>query len=99
METSEISIRWENESGFICSEEIKETSVVVLKKEAHSERMKQIAHIQDVIASKEYNDTISTCGKEFEEKRKEFLGLLETQPGFLQSSFLSLHRKLCQKYK
>ena len=63
------------------------------------ERVRQIQEIQEVITSEIYTNTITSFMNEFEERRKEFLTLLENQPGFLQSSFLSLHRKLKQKYK
>ena len=80
-------------------EEVAEKPLALLKQEVEGERRKQIQHMQEVVASREYEQVIATCSKEFEEKRREFLSLLENQPGFLQSSFLSLHRKLCQQYK
>lgn len=52
----------------------------------------------EILSTEEYKQTIISFTKEFEVKRKEFLELLENQPGFLQSSFLGLHRKLKQQY-
>ena len=60
--------------------------------------MKNMNHMMEILSTEEYQQTIVTLTKEFEEKRKEFLELLENQPGFLQSSFLGLHRKLKQQY-
>lgn len=60
--------------------------------------MKNMNHMMEILSTEEYQQTIVTFTKEFEVKRKEFLELLENQPGFLQSSFLGLHRKLKQQY-
>ena len=60
--------------------------------------MKNMNHMMEILSKEEYQQTIVTLTKEFEVKRKEFLELLENQPGFLQSSFLGLHRKLKQQY-
>ena len=55
-------------------------------------------YMMEILSAEEYKQTIISFTKEFEVKRKEFLELLENQPGFLQSSFLGLHRKLKQQY-
>ena len=55
-------------------------------------------YMMEILSTEEYKQTIISFTKEFEVKRKEFLELLENQPGFLQSSFLGLHRKLKQQY-
>ena len=60
--------------------------------------MKNMNHMMEILSTEEYKQTIISFTKEFEVKRKEFLELLENQPGFLQSSFLGLHRKLKQQY-
>ena len=60
--------------------------------------MKNMNHMMEILSKEEYQQTIVMFTKEFEVQRKEFLELLENQPGFLQSSFLGLHRKLKQQY-
>ena len=70
----------------------------MIQKEVTVEHMKNMNHMMEILSKEEYQQTIVTLTKEFEVKRKEFLELLENQPGFLQSSFLGLHRKLKQQY-
>lgn len=60
--------------------------------------MKNMNHMMEILSKEDYQQKIVTLTKEFEVQRKEFLELLENQPGFLQSSFLGLHRKLKQQY-
>lgn len=71
----------------------------MINQDIRSERRKQINRVQEVVTSQEYQQSIHAFSEDFEVKRKEFLTLLENQPGFLQSSFLGLHRKLRQKYQ
>lgn len=80
------------------SEEIVEKSLVIIQNEANIERKTQLDRIQDIITSEQYMSAIEKMTEDFESKRVSFLGLLENQPGFLQSSFLALHRKLRRKY-
>lgn len=81
------------------SEESMEKTIIIINQDIRSERQKQINRVQEVVMSQDYQQSICTFSEEFENKRKEFLTLLENQPGFLQSSFLGLHRKLRQKYQ
>lgn len=81
------------------SEESMEKTIIMINQDIRSERHKQISRVQEVVMSQDYQQSIRTFSGEFENKRKEFLTLLENQPGFLQSSFLGLHRKLRQKYQ
>lgn len=81
------------------SEESMEKTIIMINQDIRSERHKQINRVQEVVMSQDYQQSIRTFSGEFENKRKEFLTLLENQPGFLQSSFLGLHRKLRQKYQ
>lgn len=60
--------------------------------------MKNMNHMMEILSKEDYQQKIVTLTKEFEVERKKFLELLENQPGFLQSSFLGLHRKLKQQY-
>ena len=58
----------------------------------------RLARIEEVTGSETWKEKIKQVSELFEAQKRDFLDLLETQPGFLQSSFLGLHRKLREKY-
>ena len=58
----------------------------------------RLSRIEEVAESAVWKEKIKQVSELFEAQKRDFLDLLETQPGFLQSSFLGLHRKLREKY-
>ena len=73
--------------------------LVVMNQEIGARLRSQIAKVEETTGSEIWSSRIEELKASFIRYRSEFLGVLEAQPGFLQSSFLSLHRKLRQQYQ
>ena len=54
--------------------------------------------LEEVVCGARWQEEVERMRGEFEERRTQFLRGLEQLPGFLQSVFLPLDRKLMQKY-
>ena len=81
------------------SDEREDRSISQITAEMKARRRERIAKVREVSESEAWSAGIDSLRKRFESSRSEFLNLLESQPGFLQSSFLGLHRKLRQAYR
>ena len=55
--------------------------------------------VMGVLEGTEWTEMVTMLEGRFQERRNEFLETLEKQPGFLQSSFLALHRKLRLRFR
>ena len=53
----------------------------------------------EVLEGTEWMEMVAMLEARFLERRNAFLETLEKQPGFLQSSFLALHRKLRLRFR
>lgn len=54
--------------------------------------------LEDEVRGETWRQTVEEMRRAFDEKRASFLNCMEQLPGFLQSIFLGLHRKLMQRY-
>ena len=54
--------------------------------------------LEDEVRGETWRQTVEEMRRAFDEKRASFLNCMEQLPGFLQSIFLGLHRKLRQRY-
>ena len=81
------------------AEEPQDRTISQITAEMKARRRERSAKLREVSESEEWKVGIDSLRKRFEKSRSEFLSLLESQPGFLQSSFLGLHRKLRLAYR
>lgn len=58
----------------------------------------RVKALEEVVCGARWQEEVERMRGEFEERRTQFLRGLEQLPGFLQSVFLPLDRKLMQKY-
>lgn len=58
----------------------------------------RVKALEEVVCSTQWQEEVERMRSDFEERRTQFLQGLEQLPGFLQSVFLPLDRKLMQKY-
>ena len=73
--------------------------LVVMNQEIGTRLRSQIAKVEERTGAELWSARIEELKSSFVRYRSEFLSILEAQPGFLQSTFLSLHRKLRQQYR
>ena len=73
-------------------------AIAVINQEVGTRLRSRIAHIEEVTSSVEWREKMRQVGELFEAQKSDFLNALEMQPGFLQSTFLGLHRKLRERY-
>ena len=73
-------------------------AIAVVNQEVGVRLRARLSRIEEVTGSEAWKGKIKQMSELFEAQKRDFLDLLETQPGFLQSSFLGLHRKLREKY-
>ena len=81
------------------TDEVQDRTISQISAEIKARRSERSAKLREVSESEEWKSAIASLRQRFEGSRSEFLSLLENQPGFLQSSFLGLHRKLRQTYR
>lgn len=65
---------------------------------AKSEVDARVRALEDEVRGETWRQTVEEMRRAFDEKRASFLNCMEQLPGFLQSIFLGLHRKLMQRY-
>ena len=65
---------------------------------AKSEVDARVRALEDEVHGETWRQTVEEMRRAFDEKRASFLNCMEQLPGFLQSIFLGLHRKLMQRY-
>ena len=65
---------------------------------AKSEVDARVRALEDEVRGETWKQTVEEMRRAFDEKRASFLNCMEQLPGFLQSIFLGLHRKLMQRY-
>ena len=65
---------------------------------AKSEVDARVRALEDEVRGETWRQTVEEMRRAFDEKRASFLNCMEQLPGFLQSIFLALHRKLMQRY-
>ena len=65
---------------------------------AKSEVDARVRALEDEVRGETWRQTVEEMRRAFDEKRASFLNCMEQLPGFLQSIFLELHRKLMQRY-
>ena len=65
---------------------------------AKSEVDARVRALEDEVRGETWRQTVEEMRRAFDEKRASFLNCREQLPGFLQSIFLGLHRKLMQRY-
>ena len=64
---------------------------------AKSEVDARVRALEDEVHGETWRQTVEEMRRAFDEKRASFLNCMEQLPGFLQSIFLGLHRKLMQR--